>query len=131
MAGGKSRVRTFYLLLLEIKVLIVVINTNFSHKFMGWPERFKKKAGFITELRNYDEKESVAAVLRMCTEQVKTKGFGKIKQEMKGIGRIEKQLERMVSAFQFIHILYVKRGACSEQALCALQCLCERSIACV
>lgn len=59
MAGKKSEVRTFYSLLLEIKILIEVINSNFNHQFIGLPELFKKKAGFITGLTNYDEKESV------------------------------------------------------------------------
>lgn len=80
------------------------------------------------------------------------------KQEMKGIWRIEQQLERMqmVSGFHIItvcgvlhfsfsagycmhvcvcqrgctHTYFMLKGACSVQTQHALYCLCERSIIC-
>lgn len=73
----KVKKRKKKVLLLDRKALIVAINNNSI--ITGRPKVFKnshreKKAG----LRNEDESESVAAVLCMCTEQEKTKGFRKI-----------------------------------------------------
>ena len=81
-ASEKSKVFTLNSLPLEIKNGIVAINNDWSHKFKDWRNRLKivteRKRGFTSGLRINDERESVAAVLRLLTEQGKTKGFVKI-----------------------------------------------------